>query len=164
VFRVDVNRTKEAGRRPASLLLGLAFVLSGCGSQVPPGTTIPTGLTLDCQIFQSTSASGVNRIFDANINGKTCSAAGCHSVYTSSGGSFKIYPNAAQNSPEMQSNYQMAKAFANLTSPDDSKLILEPLAGSHGGGDIFPDTLDPNYVTIYAWIANQIQGPSSCYP
>jgi hypothetical protein len=161
----------EAGKLPASLLMGLSVLLVGCGSQISssPNTA---GLTLDCpNVFQSTTAGvGVNRIFDLNIGGKTCSAGGCHSVYTGSGGAFKIYPNAVANTPEMQANYYAAKAFANLSSPTESKLLLEPLAGSqatvggHGGGDIFPDSLDPNYITILAWIANQVQGPSSCYP
>lgn len=165
------KRSMEAGIWPASLLLGVTALLAGCGSQISPSTN-DSGLTLDCpNIFQSTTPGvGVNRIFDLNINGKTCSAGGCHSVYTSSGGAFKIYPNAVPNTPEMQANFYAAKAFANLSSPTESKLLLEPLAGSqaivggHGGGDIFPDTLDPNYITILAWIANQIQGPSACYP
>ena len=43
-------------------------------------------------------------------------------------------------------------------SPATSPLLLKPLAASagglvHGGGDIFADTLDTDYLTIYAWIA-----------
>lgn len=156
---------------PASLLMGFAVLLAGCGSEVSSSADT-AGLTLDCpNVFQSTTAGvGVNRIFDLNIGGRTCSAGGCHLVGTSSGGAFKLYPNAAPNTPEMQANFYAAKAFVNLSSPTESKLLLEPLAGSqaivggHGGGDIFPDALDPNYVTILAWIANQIQGPSACYP
>jgi hypothetical protein len=159
------KQSREAGTVPASLLMGMALLLAGCGSEVP-SEAVTAGLTLDCPMFQTT----VNPIFDANIGGATCSASGCHSVYGGSGGAFKIYPNAAPNTQEMQANYYSAKAFANLTSTADSKLLLEPLAGaqsivgSHAGGDIFPNAADPNYLTIYAWIANRIQGPSSCYP
>ena len=149
---------------PASLLIGLAFLLSGCGSEIPNSSNT-TGLTLDCALFQTS----VNSIFDANIGGRTCSASGCHAVTGSSGGAFKIYPNAAPNTAQMQANYLAAKGFSNLGSPADSKLLLEPLAGSqsivgsHTGGDIFLPG-DANYMTIYTWIASQVQGPSSCFP
>lgn len=161
-----LSRSKEAGRLPASLLMALVAVLSGCGTDVNQQTVV-TGQTLDCAVF----ASNVNPIFDANIGGRTCSASGCHSVFGSSGGAFKIYPGiTVVNSPEMQANFLAAKGFANLNSPADSKLLLEPLAGaqsivgSHAGGDIFPDTFDINYLVILGWISNRIQGPSACYP
>ena len=160
------RRSQEAGRLPASLLIGMALLLSGCGTDVN-STAVTTGQTLDCALF----ANNVNPIFDLNIAGRTCSASGCHSIFGSSGGAFKIYPGiVVTNSPEMQANYLAAKAFSNLNSVADSKLLLEPLAGaqsivgSHAGGDIFPDTLDPNYVTIFAWISSQVPGPSACYP
>jgi hypothetical protein len=163
-----LSRSKEAGRLPASLLMALVAMLPGCGVDVNQQTVV-TGQTLDCQVFQNLTV-GVNRIFDLNIGGRTCSASGCHSVFGSSGGAFKIYPNALPNTVEMQANFLAAKGFANLNSPADSKLLLEPLAGaqsivgSHAGGDIFPDTSDPNYAVIFAWIFNRIQGPSACYP
>lgn len=153
---------------PASFLMGLALLLTGCGSDVP-SSTVTTGLTLDCQVFQN-QITGVNRIFDLNIGGRTCSASGCHSANGSAGGAFKIFPNAAPNTVEMQANYYAAIGFSNLGSPADSKLLLEPLAGSqsivgsHTGGDIFVDTNDTNYQTIFNWINTKIQGPSSCFP
>ena len=151
---------------PASFLMGLALLLTGCGSDIP-SSTVTTGLTLDCQVFQN-QLTGVNRIFDLNIGGRTCSASGCHSP-TSAGGAFKIYPNALPNTVEMQANYFAAVGFSNLGSPASSKLLLEPLAGSqsivgsHAGGDIFTAG-DPEYATILTWITTQIQGPSSCFP
>jgi len=159
--------SKEAGRLPASLLMVLVALLSGCGADVNQ-QTVNTGQTLDCAQFAGT----VNQIFDANIGGKTCSASGCHSVFGSSGGAFKIYPGiTVVNSLEMQANYLAAKGFANLNTAADSKLLLEPLVGSqsivgsHAGGDIFTDTFaDTNYLTIFAWISNRIPGPSACYP
>jgi predicted CxxxxCH...CXXCH cytochrome family protein len=145
--------------------MGLALLAGGCGSDIP-STEVTTGLTLDCAVFQAS----VNPIFDANIGGRTCSASGCHDQGGSAGGAFKIYPNAAPNSVQMQANYLAAKGFANMNTTADSKLLLEPLAGaqsivgSHTGGDIFPDTSDANYLTIYSWIENKVQGPSSCFP
>ena len=152
---------------PASFLMGLALLLTGCGSDIP-SSTVTTGLTLDCQVFQN-PLTGVNRIFDLNIGGRTCSASGCHSP-TSAGGAFKIFPNAAPNTVEMQANYYAAIGSSNLGTPTNSKLLLEPLAGSqpsvggHGGGDIFLTGGEPEYATILTWIATQIQGPSSCFP
>jgi len=149
---------------PASFLMGLALMLSGCGSDIS-SSSVTTGLTLDCAVFQAT----VNSIFDQNIGGKTCSASGCHNVVGGTGGAFKIYPNAVAATAQMQANYLAAKGFSNLTSPVNSKLLLEPLTGSqsivgsHAGGDIF-NTGDPEYVTILNWISTRIQGPSSCVP
>ena len=148
---------------PASFLMGLAL-LGGCGSDIP-SSEVTTGLTLDCAVFQTS----VNPIFDQDFSGRTCSASGCHNVSGSAGGAFKIYPNAAVASTQMEANFLAAKGFANLNSPVDSKLLLEPLTGSqsivgsHAGGDIF-DTGDPEYMTMLSWIATQIQGPSTCLP
>ena len=108
----------------------------------------------------ATFVASVNAVFDANIGGKTCSTSGCHSINGGSGGAFKIYPNATTTS-ELTANFISAKSFANLNSPSQSKLLLEPLTGtfssvgSHAGGDIF--TLnDANYTIIYNWINNPV--------
>lgn len=150
----------------ASLLLAaLICLVSACGNEASP-TTVASGGTLDCGLFQA----AVNPIFDQNLGGRTCSASGCHSVFSSAGGAFKIYPNALPNTVEMQANYLSAKGMANLSAPSQSKLLLEPLAGaqsivgSHTGGDIFPSTSDPNYGVILGWISTQVPGPSACFP
>jgi len=154
----------EAGSMPASFLMGLVLLLGGCGSDIP-SSEVTTGLTLDCAVF----LANVNNIFDQDFSGRTCSASGCHNVNGSAGGAFKIYPGASPNTVQMQANYLAAKGFANLNSPVDSKLLLEPLAGSqsivgsHAGGDIFTGG-EPEYAAILSWIATQIQGPSSCFP
>ena len=166
------KRYLEAGRVPASLLMGL-WLLAGCGAQVP-NSTVATGLTLDCQTFQSQVAGvGVNRIFDLNISGNTCSASNCHSISAnppSPGKRFKIYPNALPNSPEMATNYNnvVANFATNYSNPVDNLILRKPLSSSqpnsdgHGGGDIFPNASDPNYVTILAWISNPVPRPSTC--
>lgn len=158
----------QAGRMPALLLSAMAALVCGCGSGVSSEST-QTGLTLDCLAFQN-PMTGVNRIFDLDLGGRTCSASGCHSVNGGSGGAFKIYPNALPGTLQMEANYLAAKGFANLASPSDSKLLLEPLAGaqsivgSHTGGDIFQNTSDSDYTTIHTWIVTQVQGPSTCLP
>jgi hypothetical protein len=158
-------RVHQAGHVPACVLLCATLFLAGCGVEVAP-QEISSGETLDCGVFQNTVAP----IFDANIGGTTCSASGCHRVGESAGGAFKVHPNAALNSVEMEANYIAAKGFANLNDPTLSKLLLEPLAGaqsivgSHAGGDIFPSTADVNYNTILAWISTRVQAPNSCLP
>lgn len=160
-----IKRCQQAGRMPAWLLVGVAVGVVGCGSDIP-STPVTTGLTLSCPQFET----NVNPIFDADIGGRTCSSSSCHAVNGGSGGAFRIYPNALPGSLQMEANFLAAKGFANLTSTPDSKLLLEPLAGSqpsvgpHSGGDIFPDTLDTNYTTIETWIDTRIQGPSTCLP
>lgn len=96
----------------------------------------------------------------------TCSASGCHDVAAGSGGSFKIFASPDPASPDYDqqilANFIAAKAFANLDSPADSKLLLEPLvgvstiSGVHTGGDIFPNTADACYVAMRDWITTRV--------
>jgi len=50
-------------------------------------------------------------------------------------------------------NYDTVRRFLNCSSPLDSPLLVEPLAGtaSHGGGDIFPDANDPAVTAFLQW-------------
>ena len=113
----------------------------------------------------------VDPILQAAINGPsggplTCSAGGCHDVDTGSGGGFEVYPDPNPADPDFDTqilaNFISAKAFANLITPADSKLLLEPLqgvfaiSGTHTGGDIFPDTNDACYVAMHDWISNGV--------
>lgn len=128
------------------------------------------GLELDYTYF----VVNVNPLFSTPINARVCSDSGCHNVNGGSGGSFRLYPNLDSNAnacdPEMLANYISAKAFANLNSAENSKLVLEPLAGSfsltgsHAGGDIFPDTADPNYTAIISWINGAFLAPGGANP
>ena len=120
--------------------------------------------TADTLCFNDYKAC-VDPVFHAVINGErgatTCSASGCHDVNAGSGGGFKVFPDPTNN-VEFISNINAAQAFANLASPSDSKLLLEPLngisaiSGTHTGGNIFPDTGDACYEAIINWIANQV--------
>lgn len=161
--------SKEAGNVPASLLIGVVALLAGCGVQVS-STSVTTGLVLSCPNFQ---ANVFPTVLNSSINGQTCSASGCHYInYTTgtggtTGGGFKIDPNALPNSPEMQKNYLAATGFSDLVSPASSRLLLKPMGdsgvGGHGGGTIIAAG-DGNYLVIYGWISSQVQGPSACYP
>lgn len=116
----------------------------------------------------------VNPIFDGTLNGSvgqvTCSASGCHNQAAGSGGAFKIFANPQPGSTEILANFFAAKSFANLDNPAQSKLLLEPLqgvssiSGTHTGGDIFPDTTDQCYQTIFSWISTRVddRNSSSC--
>lgn len=50
-------------------------------------------------------------------------------------------------------NYQVVTRFLNCASPDASSLLTKPLAtvDSHGGGDIFPNTMDPAVMAFEGW-------------
>ena len=162
------KRFKEAGYVPASVLLGVVALLAGCGTQVSP-TSVTTGLVLSCPDFQT----NVFPVLKTPINGKACSDGGCHYIdYATgtggtTGGGFKVDPNAQPNSAEMQKNYLAARGFADLASPANSRLLLKPMGdpsvGGHGGGTIITAG-DVYYLAIYGWISSQIQGPSACYP
>lgn len=138
--------------RRISLIVGFAVVGAACNEVAVQEQN--SGTTLDYAVYER----DVNAIFD----NRGCSAGGCHDVNTGAGGSFKIYPNAAAGSVEMLANFYSAKSLANLVNAEESKLILEPLAGSHSlvgshtGGDIFLDTNDTDYRTLLSWIANPV--------
>lgn len=141
------------------MAIGLAACSGGGGVDVTVEDDT-TGLTLDFAVYQQ--AGGINELFDADINGRTCSSAGCHNANGGAGGALKLFPGATADSAEMIANFMSAKGLANISQPANSKLLLEPLAGtssltgSHAGGDIFASTSDPNYQRILQWIANPV--------
>lgn len=160
---------KGAGLRTlARSLLALAAVplLAAC-PEAGQQEAAATGKTLCVADFEMC----VSPIFDAVIDGRTgqttCAAGGCHDQATGSGGAFKIFPHPAAGSTQMMANFFAAKAFANLDSPADSKILLEPLqgqssiTGSHTGGDIFPDSGDACYSTLLHWISQRVDEDTS---
>lgn len=100
----------------------------------------------------------------------TCSSAGCHDSVSGSGGAFKIDGSALAGTDAMTTNYRAAHGFINISDPVNSKLLLEPLAGSdaisgtHGGGDIFADPNDSAYQEIYYWITHPRTIPTESCP
>jgi predicted CxxxxCH...CXXCH cytochrome family protein len=149
------------------------LLAGGCGDTLLPGSPVTpapvqaSGSSLCFPDYQKC----VSPIFDATLQGEsgvvTCSAAGCHSQATGSGGAFKIYPNAQADSAEMQSNFFSAQSFADLDDPADSKLLLKPSVMGrsqgvgHAGGNIFPSPSDACYIAIKTWISNRVDDPNS---
>lgn len=139
-----------------AVALPMMGTLAGCGGDSASNEAIAVNQQLNFEVYQQQ----VNPILDADIDGRTCSSAGCHAVTNGSGGGLKLYPNAEPDSFEMDFNYRVAQSLSNLVTPSQSKLLLEPLAGtfsitgSHAGGDIFLDQSDPNFVVILSWIRN----------
>jgi hypothetical protein len=160
----------RSGLLPILLVPLLAVLLASCMQQATPAPVQGTGSTLCYVDYQKC----INPIFDATLQGQTgpvtCSAGGCHSQATGSGGAFKIYPNAQNDSTEMQANFYSARAFANLDDPMNSKLLLKPDATGrlfgvgHAGGNIFPTDSDACHVAIQTWISNRVddQNAASC--
>jgi len=145
--------------------------LSACGVDVE-NQQVVSGNTLCRNKFETC----VNPIFNRNIRRSNldtiqCASGGCHEVGAGFGGSFKIYANAVSPA-ELQANFIVSLAFANLIRSADSKLLLEPLAGtssitgSHTGGDIFPSTSDQCYLAIQDWINTVVEDQTSplCVP
>lgn len=150
---MSVRKTTGVG------LAALMHLLVACGEPVDQSPAAGNQ-TLDRAFFET----NVNPLYDSpTLN---CSTSGCHNVNGGSGGSFKIYAGATPGSPEMDANFIVTVAFANLSNPPQSKLLLEPLAGAtasvggHGGGDLFANTADPDYQTICNWIRNGSTAPS----
>jgi hypothetical protein len=151
-----------------------AWLLAGCGNTVNDQPVAASCDSLCLANYQQC----VNPIFNAVLQGRTgqvtCSAGGCHSAATGSGGSFKIIPNAQAGSSDMMSNYFSAESLADLDDPLQSLLLEKPTATlntqiGHSGGDIFPNTSDACFVAIETWISNRVNSPTdaacgSCVP
>lgn len=157
----------------AVLLAGTGVLLAACGTEVS-NQPVTSGSTLCRTTFETC----VNPIFNLPMRRTSatgdivqCASGGCHEVGAGFGGSFKVYANAT-TATELQANYLVSLAFSNLSASADSKLLLEPLAGtssitgSHTGGDIFPGSGDPCYAAINSWISTVVDDPDdpSCVP
>lgn len=152
--------------------VGLGGLLAGCGTEVSN-----QAVTSGSQLCRSTFETCINPIFNLPMRRNSasgdivqCASGGCHEVGAGFGGSFKVYANSS-DATELQANFIVSQAFSNLSSAADSKLLLEPLAGtslitgSHTGGDIFPGTGDNCYAIIRDWIATVVvdQSSSACF-
>ncbi|MGI9303872.1 MAG: hypothetical protein ACR2RB_14415 [Gammaproteobacteria bacterium] len=149
----------------AAALAAVLMTLAGC-DPVTVGEAPRTGQT-QCLADYRTC---VDPIFHSVLLGATgqvtCSAGGCHDNSSGSGGAFKIIPNPGTDA-DLAANFNTARAFSNLGRPADSKLLLEPLAGTsdisgtHTGGDIFPGTGDVCYQAIIDWISLRVDDQNS---
>lgn len=82
-----------------------------------------------------------------------CSAGACHG--TNGNGSVMYVKPQATAQADIDANYMRVMNEVNTTSPAQSPLLTNPVAGSmvmHTGGKLFPSTSDPTYVKWLAWI------------
>ena len=138
--------------------VGLVLQLAGCGADVGSGSAANNGQTLCLNDF----IACVNPIYDAsmqNIVGQTvqCASSGCHLSGSGSGGNLRVFSNSV-NAGELQINFISSLSNANLGAPASSKLLTKPVAGAvgHAGGDVIPDSSDPCYAAILAWVTNSV--------
>jgi hypothetical protein len=85
----------------------------------------------------------------ADIQRSCVGRAGCHNA---ANGRSALRLDASEPI-DFAGNYQAVRRFLNCSTPDASRLLTEPLAGTerHGGGDIFPNLEDAAVVAFEAW-------------
>jgi len=150
---------KPTVKSATPLYLAILFCITACGAESQ--NPVETNTQLSSASFDSFINEQVNSSFDTVGNqaeGLSCASASCHHPISGNGGSFRVWPNVTDpDSVEMQQNYLSAAAFIRLDKPEASALILEPFAGSfpsvgdHGGGDIYFDVSDEDYLKLYSW-------------
>ncbi|HTN42936.1 MAG TPA: hypothetical protein VMN77_03975 [Nitrospiria bacterium] len=132
---------------------------AGCGT-VDPGVDSGAG-SLDYDEFKA----NIQPVFDS----RGCSNSNCHYRDKNNpnsggpGGSLRIFNCKTDPCTEDQfrANFDSASGMTDIANPAGSKLLLKPLAVSAGGiqhlgGDIFPNTSDPDYLTILSWIQSPL--------
>src|SRR5206468_1609337 len=161
-YHVPVTRGASAARC-AWMAAVCALVLAACGQTVPnePVTTQGNLCASDFQNCVMPVLSGqIRRRGGAIIS---CMDSNCHAA-GGNGGRFTL-------GADVNANFQAAKNLVNLANPAESLILVEPtqddvapsaVAGTHGGGEIFP-TLDiypggSNQCTraISRWISIQV--------
>ncbi len=88
-----------------------------------------------------------------DLDSKGCTVTACHG--TMGDGSVMYIKPLATAQADIDTNYMNAMAEINLGTPDQSKLLRFPLAGSgsgHAGTTPFASTSDPTYMKWLAWI------------
>jgi hypothetical protein len=139
---------------------GLSVV--ACGERVPNERAVTSA-----DVCQSDFERCVMPVLSGQIKRRggatiSCSDGNCHAA-GGSGGRFSL-------GSDVNANFLAAKNFINLTSPDDSVLLVEPTqddvapsagAGTHGGGEIFPSRSDACYLAIRNWASNQVADQTS---
>lgn len=144
------------------------WLLSGCDS--PENDPQPAGQTNSGESLSlSVYASEVNTVFDQPIGpqNQACSDAGCHNINDGKS-RFRLVPGVTDpDSTQMLQNFIAASAMAEVERPETSPLLLKPLQGDfpsvgpHEGGDSFDSVNDANYLTIYRWINEPVEGSGS---
>ena len=135
-------------------LVGCVLALAGCPTvdlgDTPPdiGLCNPKG-GLDyfqTQIWPSYVANPAMTCGPSHNQSCDCTRSGCHGNGSSAGGLGFLAPTDFTN------NYRAAQGFLNCGTPDQSLLLVKPLAGieGHSGGDLFSMT-DPQYQLFLDW-------------
>jgi hypothetical protein len=152
-----------------ALGMALAVVGGGCGKEVP--TSEQASGSTHCVRYY---AQCIDPIFHAALpgTGLSCSGQGlgCHVIVDTgggtqegSGGRFKVYRFPADDS-QHTSNFISAH---NMTLAGAASLLLtKPLAESaggvsHGGGELFANTSDPDYLHIRFWAESVVDDPGN---
>ena len=152
------GRVTKTSNGAVAGIVGLVLQLAGCGADVGAGSAANNGQTLCLSDF----IACVNPIYNATMQNSgglpvQCASSGCHELGSGSGGSLRVYPNSV-DAGELQINFISSLSNANLGAPASSKLLTKPVAGpvGHAGGDIIPDSSDPCYAAILAWVTNSV--------
>ena len=86
-----------------------------------------------------------------DMDTKGCTLGACHG--TAGNGTVMFVKMGATAQADIDMNYMDVVNEANLTAPDQSRILLMPLPGSgHGGGVQFQSTSDPLYIRWIGWI------------
>jgi hypothetical protein len=88
-----------------------------------------------------------------DLDAKGCTLTACHG--TMGNGSVMYIKPMATVQADIDMNYTNAMAEINAGAPAQSKLLMNPLAGSgsgHAGTTPFASTADPTYQKWLAWI------------
>jgi hypothetical protein len=85
----------------------------------------------------------------------------------------EAHRNAPLNDAERAFNYASARAFVDLSAPDDSLLLRKPLEAASGGyyhggatffnqGNVFADQQDSDYLIVQKWVHGEKEKDPSC--
>jgi hypothetical protein len=135
------------GWRAALATGALVVGLAACNGPAQP--TVPGGgrsLPLDYKFFST-------RVEPVLLQRGCTRTTGCHG---GQGAGMLLLSDGS----DPQADFVSARAHTRPWDPPASPLLLKPLAVSaggvvHGGGDIFADTTDVDYLTMRRWIAGE---------
>lgn len=108
--------------------------------------------TFDAQVFET----AVEPFLIQN-----CATGGCHGYVPARDKDqllFNLIPDPT-SAGDHEENLRAAADWSNPAKPDDSYLLMKPLAGvaAHNGGDLFATTNDSGYRLLRSWIATAIK-------
>ena len=125
------------------LAICLILVAIGCGTVSVTGFQNP----VSCANVSATFAANVVPLFTS----AGCTTSGCHIGGTPAG---NLDLDAGGTAATIFANIGTANVV-DTTTPKDSRILTKPLKGAvdHEGGDQFERIADPNYATLFCWVA-----------